>query len=106
MPGWDVDEVKAWPLVADDPIPAPPTPQELARRQDPDDLSQLLTLYDCGPSLYIGDQTPDFSTVLDRALSDQTAYAAQRERYFSWVFGSRDRMANERVARAIQTHLL
>lgn len=72
----------------------------------PDDLSQLLTLYDCGPNLYIGDQTPDFSTVLDRALTDQTAYAAQRERYFSWVFGSRDRMANERVARAIQTHLL
>ena len=43
--GWDVDEVKAWPLVADDPIPPPPTREELARRYDPDDMSQYYAQY-------------------------------------------------------------
>ena len=38
--GWDAEDVGAWPVVSDDPIPAPPSREELARRQDPDDLSQ------------------------------------------------------------------
>ena len=45
LPGWDVDEVKAWPLVADDPIPPPPSREELARRNDPDDVSQYYAQY-------------------------------------------------------------
>lgn len=38
--GWETEAVRLWPLVADDPMPAPPSREELARRHDPDDLSQ------------------------------------------------------------------
>lgn len=38
--GWDAEEVRQWPLIGEDPIPAPPSREELARRHDPDDLSQ------------------------------------------------------------------
>ena len=38
--GRDAEEVKAWSLLAEDPMPAPPSREELARRNDPDDLSQ------------------------------------------------------------------
>tara|TARA_R110000868_G_scaffold45808_5_gene151692 strand:- start:40073 stop:41173 length:1101 start_codon:yes stop_codon:yes gene_type:complete len=72
----------------------------------PDDLGRLLTLYDCGPNLTIDDALPDFSAILDRAIADAHVYAAQRQNYFSWVFGSRDRMAHQRVAKAIKTYLL
>lgn len=70
-----------------------------------DDLERLLTLYDCGPSTHIA-ALPDFGESLDRAIADAPSYAAQRDRYFSWVFGQRDRFANKRVAQAIQHHLL
>ena len=36
-------QVRAWPLVAEDPIPPPPSRDEAARRYDPDDLSQYYT---------------------------------------------------------------
>ena len=72
----------------------------------PDDLGQLLTLYDCGPNLMIRDAQVDFSAILDKAIADAPAYAQQRQAYFSWVFGSRDRMAHQRVAEAIKTYLL
>ena len=67
------------------------------------DLERLLTLYDCGPSLFVGG-TPNFSELLDKAISDAATYASQRASYFSWVFGQRDRLANQRVAQAIQHH--
>jgi len=72
----------------------------------PDDLAQLLTLYDCGLNLTIKDAPVDFSAILDKAIADAPAYAQQRQAYFSWVFGGRDRMAHQRVAEAIKTYLL
>lgn len=69
------------------------------------DLERLLTLYDCGPSSYIS-TPPDFRESLDRAIADAPSYANQRESYFAWVFGQRDRHANKRVAQAIKHHLL
>ena len=39
MVGWDEEAVRSWALLAEDPIPTP-SAQELARRNDPDDLSQ------------------------------------------------------------------
>jgi len=43
--GWDVEAVRAWPLIGDDPIAAPPSRNELSGRNDPDDLSQYYTQY-------------------------------------------------------------
>lgn len=43
--GWDAEEVRSWPLVSEDPIPAAPSREELARRHDPDDLSQYYSHY-------------------------------------------------------------
>lgn len=71
----------------------------------PDDLAKLLTLYECGPSHFIRDSI-GFSEILDDAISSAPSYAAQRENYFSWVFGKRDRLANQRVSEAIQTYLM
>ncbi|WP_150303095.1 hypothetical protein [Pseudomonas saliphila] len=71
----------------------------------PDDLDRLLTLYDCGPNIFINTKV-DFSENLDRAISDASAFSARRETYFSWVFGSRDRLANKRVAEAIRSHII
>lgn len=70
-----------------------------------DDLERLLTLYDCGPSYFI-EMAVDFAESLDRAIADASLYKTQRQAYFSWVFGARDRLADERVAAAIKHHLL
>lgn len=80
---------------------------QLGQREDmhPDDLERLLGLYDCGVSEFV-DSPCDFSDSLDRAIDDSADYAKQREAYFFWVFGARDRHANQRVAEAIKTHLL
>lgn len=69
------------------------------------DLDRLLGLYDCGVSEFVDNQC-DFSDSLDRAIDDSARFAAKRQDYFSWVFGARDRHANQRVAEAITTHLL
>jgi hypothetical protein len=71
----------------------------------PEDTEKLISLYDCGSSHYVSDAIT-FDKIVERAIVDAPNYAAQRERYFSWVFGGRDRKANERVAQAITTHLL
>lgn len=80
---------------------------ELGQQENmhPDDLERLLGLYDCGVSESIDDGC-DFSDSLDKAIEESANYAEQREAYFSWVFGLRDRNANQRVAEAIKTHLL
>jgi CDP-glycerol glycerophosphotransferase (TagB/SpsB family) len=71
----------------------------------PEDLERLLGLYDCGVSEFVENHC-DFSNSLDKAIDESAGYAEQRQAYFSWVFGVRDRDANRRVAEAIQTHLL
>jgi len=70
-----------------------------------DDIEKLLTLYECGPifDTASGDLV---ESMLDRAIDDAGRFASQRENYFSWVFGQRDRQANQRVAAAIRDHLL
>ena len=81
--------------------------REMAVRESmhPIDLERLLTLYDCGPRLWCdGREDLSFSDVLDSAISSAPGYARCREEYFSWVFGQRDRLANQRVAQAIQHH--
>lgn len=71
----------------------------------PQDVEQLLALYDCGQRVYV-DSEVDFSSLLERAMADSGYYARLRQDYFSWVFGERDRLAGQRVAQAISTHLL
>lgn len=70
-----------------------------------EDMAHLLTLYDCGENLWV-DEPPDFSTVLYQVMENGHHYASQREHYFEWVFGERDRKAGERVAMAIKEQLL
>lgn len=70
----------------------------------PDDMAQLLTLYDCGPGFHTAAGAPP-ANLIERALADADHYRAARQRYFDWVFGSRDRLANERVAAALQQKL-
>ncbi|MDF3935450.1 hypothetical protein [Pseudomonas citronellolis] len=70
----------------------------------PDDTQRLLTLYECGLRQRVSSPI-DFAPLLERAIDDAGAFAANRQQYFSWVFGERDRLANQRVAKAIQTHL-
>lgn len=77
----------------------------LRDKMHPDDLSMLTTLFDCGPCMW-AEPTVDFSTALNQAMSDSGAFSKQRDAYFSWVFGDRDRFANVRVANAIKSHLL
>jgi len=72
----------------------------------PQDAEQLLSLYDCGLRYTITKSSPSFDLVLDKAIIEQSGYCSQRQNYFSWVFGQRDRQANVRVAQAIQTYLL
>lgn len=74
-------------------------------RMHPDDLEKLLTLFDCGPTLR-ANPTMDFSIPLNEALTSAHTFAECRNDYFSWVFGSRDRLANVRVAEAIKKNLL
>lgn len=71
----------------------------------PEDTARLLTLFECGLRHYV-DAPQDFSPLIDRAIQEAPARAQQREAYFSWVFGKRDRSAHERVAQAIRIHLL
>ncbi len=71
----------------------------------PDDTEQLLTLYECGPSLNLKHGHYDINREIEKAISDSSSYSLQREKYFSWVFGSRNRLAAENVARAIKTKL-
>lgn len=73
-----------------------------------EDLQQLLTLYGCGPSVYVKEKESylDVPTLVERAISDSNHYIQQRQTYFTWVFGERNREANLRVAKAIQQHLL
>jgi len=79
--------------------------QATREKMHPEDTEQLLTLYDCGPRCYTSDSV-NFDAILDEAILDAPSYTQQRERYFNWVFGNRDRKANERVAQAISTYLL
>lgn len=72
----------------------------------PDDTEQLLTLYNCGPSLFVAGNELSLAQQLERAIAAGSQYAADRQRYFSWVFGCRDRYAGQRVASAIQTYLI
>ncbi|EPL64265.1 hypothetical protein B382_01270 [Stutzerimonas stutzeri B1SMN1] len=72
----------------------------------PDDMAQLLTLYDCGPSVFVKEEGVDLSSSIERAFLERDDRAQRRQDYFSWVFGKRDRLANQRVAEAISTSFL
>lgn len=67
----------------------------------PDDTARLLTLYECGPSCFVGEPGQDISEAIEYALSSGGIHSRQRQDYFTWVFGTRDRLANQRVADAI-----
>ena len=72
----------------------------------PDDMARLLTLYECGPSVFVKDEGVDLSAPIERALLERDIHAQRRQDYFSWVFGKRDRLANHRVAEAISANFL
>lgn len=65
-----------------------------------DDLEQYLQLFDCG-ELYRAGQALSFAAAIQDALAQADIHRPQRETYFSWVFGQRDRQAGERVFRAV-----
>jgi len=71
-----------------------------------DDLDRLVMLYDCGPAEFIHDEDHDLSGLIENALSLGSSFRHQRANYFTWVFGSRDRDANKRVAQAIKNTLI
>ncbi len=68
-----------------------------------DDLEGIMQLYSCGESFFAGDD--NLQNAIERAFADEQRYSAARKKYFEWVFGSRDRMAPERVASAIHSLL-
>lgn len=72
----------------------------------PEDMAQLLTLYECGPSVFVKQQGMDISSHIERAFLERDDRARRRQDYFSWVFGKRDRLANQRVAEAISASFL
>lgn len=67
----------------------------------PDDMDRLLTLYDCGPSAFVKETGVDLSVHIETALLERDVRSQRRQEYFAWVFGKRDRLANQRVAEAI-----
>jgi len=62
------------------------------------DLAQLLTLYECGPST-TGDG--HWMSAVESAIAVSNHYLRQRNEYFSWVFGQRDKHAAKRIAKFI-----
>ena len=70
-----------------------------------EDTAGLLGLFDCGHRQYV-DAPLDFSELIEASIQTAPSYAAQRQAYFSWVFGERDREAHRRVAHAIITQFL
>jgi hypothetical protein len=67
----------------------------------PDDIEQIMQLYACGDSYRVGSE--DLAGAIERALGSKDFYRDARARYFGWVFGSRDRLAPERVAEALRS---
>ncbi len=59
------------------------------------DLDQLLTLYECGPST---SGSGSWIGAIEGALANADHYKNQRNDYFSWVFGQRDKNAAKRIA--------
>jgi hypothetical protein len=72
----------------------------------PDDLAQLLSLYDCGPAVTVTESGRDLSSAIELGLANSGQFSRRRQEYFSWVFGARDRCANFRVAQAIIDNFL
>ncbi len=72
----------------------------------PDDMAQLLTLYESGPSVFLKETGVDLSGAIETALAERDYRTQRRQDYFSWVFGKRDRLANQRVAEAISANFL
>lgn len=72
----------------------------------PDDMAQLLTIYECGTSVFVRETGIDLSAAIEAALLERDGRAQRRQEYFSWVFGTRDRLANRRVAEAISASFL
>ena len=68
-----------------------------------EDTEKLLTLYGIGNSVFLKDGFFDFSNIVEESLLNSDSFIEKREEYFSWVFGSRDRRAGEKVAKQIYT---
>ncbi len=68
-----------------------------------DDLEGIMRLYSCGETFFAGDDK--LGDAIERSIGDECVYSNARKEYFEWVFGSRDRMAPERVASAIRSLL-
>lgn len=66
-----------------------------------DDIEQLMTLYECGPSQFVKEENTNISSSIEKAIIYKNNFEHHRSSYFSWVFGNRDRSANTRVANAI-----
>jgi len=65
-----------------------------------DDLERYLELFNCGERYHPAQQKP-YAQAIQDALAQAVAFGTNREAYFSWVFGQRDRQAGERVFHAV-----
>lgn len=65
-----------------------------------DEVTEYLDLFDCGVNFDIG-QDKNFYHAVHAALSGADDFKSNREAYFSWVFGPRDREAGTRVHQAL-----
>lgn len=66
-----------------------------------DDVEKLLTLYEIGEKVFLKNNTFGFDNIIEKTLLDSEEFSERREEYFSWVFGSRDRLAGKRVAEQV-----
>ena len=76
-----------------------------ARRENmhADDLARYLDLFECGTTYQTSQPEPPIAQSITDALESSESRRPKREQYFNWVFGQRDRMAGERVSRAIHS---
>lgn len=65
-----------------------------------EDWQGYLGLFECGPTYRSWEDRP-FAAAVEEALAIADSLRAQREAYFAWVFGQRDRQAGARVHQAL-----
>lgn len=65
-----------------------------------DEITEYLDLFKCGTSFDIRRDT-DFSQAVHAATESGASLQTQRQAYFNWIFGLRDRQAGTRVQQAV-----
>ena len=66
-----------------------------------EDTEEYLQLFDCGPNYY-ADQFTNWGVAIQTALESKDQYAAARQKTFQYIFGEKDRLAVDRVKKALK----